>query len=259
MLAVFTSFSSHWSLNGPCNLVSIPDAPLKVPGDSWWASTSRSSGEVSVLQLFGQHLLYEALFSSVSAPTPFVDSSCLFNGRLVLLFSLSCSPRSAFTYSCTNFDSPFLFGWFVLHLLGSDVLIPPLGSFSPIFHFYTSTFTPCLHFPPNLCLQPPASSWAPCPVPTTDLGWPRPAMVWSRAWVPNERLRLSHEGEHQILATRPVLNDKGPGPSALQKRIPTKKFLLFRGKRVQLVWIDTWPDWGTSPSVTPSWQFKSRV
>ena len=84
-------------------------------------------------------------------------------------------------------------------------------------------------------------------------------MVWSRAWVPNERLRLSHEGEHQILATRPVLNDKGPGPSALQKRIPTKKFLLFRGKRVQLVWIDTWPDWGTSPSVTPSWQFKSRV
>ena len=108
-----------------------------------------------MLQLLGQRLLYEALFSSVSAPTPFVDSSCLFNGCLVLLFSLSCSPRSAFTYSCTNFDSPFLFGWFVLHLLGSDVLIPPLGSFSPIFHFYTSTFTPCLHFPPKSV--PPAS------------------------------------------------------------------------------------------------------
>ena len=40
-------------------------------------------------------------------------------------------------------------------------------------------------------------------------------MVWSRAWVPNERLRLSHEGEHQILATRPVVNDKGPGPCHL--------------------------------------------
>ena len=28
--------------------------------------------------------------------------------------------------------------------------------------------------------------------------------------------------KHQILATRPVVSDKGPGPLALQKRIPTK-------------------------------------
>ena len=32
----------------------------------------------------------------------------------------------------------------------------------------------------------------------------------------------SQWGEHQILATRPVVSDKGPGPLALQKRIPTK-------------------------------------
>ena len=32
----------------------------------------------------------------------------------------------------------------------------------------------------------------------------------------------SQEWEHQILVTRPVVSDKGPGPSALQKRIPTK-------------------------------------
>ena len=88
-----------------------------------------------MLHLLGQCLLNEALFSSVSAPTPSVDSSYLFNGCLVLLFSLSCSPWSAFIYSCNNFDSPFLSGWFVLHLLGSEVLIPPLGSFGPIFHF----------------------------------------------------------------------------------------------------------------------------
>ena len=28
--------------------------------------------------------------------------------------------------------------------------------------------------------------------------------------------------KHQTLATRPVVSDKGPGPLALQKRIPTK-------------------------------------
>ena len=29
-------------------------------------------------------------------------------------------------------------------------------------------------------------------------------------------------GKHQILATRPVVSDRSPGPSAIQKRIPTK-------------------------------------
>ena len=28
--------------------------------------------------------------------------------------------------------------------------------------------------------------------------------------------------EHRILTTRPAVTDKGPGPSVLQKRIPTK-------------------------------------
>ena len=46
--------------------------------------------------------------------------------------------------------------------------------------------------------------------------------------------------EHQILATRPMVSDKGPGPSALQKRIPTKTVsnekgdvFLLGGKGVQ--------------------------
>ena len=53
-----------------------------------------------------------------------------------------------------------------------------------------------------------------------DLGWPQPAMVWSLAWVPNQRLGLVLAP--QTLATRPAVSDKGPGPSALQERILTK-------------------------------------
>lgn len=117
-----------------------------------------------MLHLLGQCPLNEALFSSVSAPTPSVDSSYLFNGCLVLLFSLSCSPWSAFIYSCNNFDFPFLFGWFVLHLLGSDVLIPPLGSFSPILHFSH----PLSSYPSKICtfsLQPPPELLVRCLLP----------------------------------------------------------------------------------------------
>ena len=46
--------------------------------------------------------------------------------------------------------------------------------------------------------------------------------------------------KHQILATRPVVSDKGPGPSALQKKIPIKtesnekgNMFLLGGKGVQ--------------------------
>ena len=50
----------------------------------------------------------------------------------------------------------------------------------------------------------------------------------------------SQRWEHQILATRPVVSDKGPGPSALQKKIPIKtesnekgNMFLLGGKGVQ--------------------------
>ena len=46
-----------------------------------------------------------------------------------------------------------------------------------------------------------------------------------------------------------MVGDKGPDPSALQKRISTKtesteasKVFIRREKRVQYVWIDTWAD-----------------
>jgi len=59
----------------------------------------------------------------------------------------------------------------------------------------------------------------------------------------------SRQWRRQILATRPVVRDKGPDPSALQKRISTEtesteasKVFIRREKRVQYVWIDTWAD-----------------
>ena len=47
-------------------------------------------------------------------------------------------------------------------------------------------------------------------------------MAWSRAWVPSQRVRQLRWRKHQILATRLVVSDKGPVPSALQKIISTK-------------------------------------
>ena len=51
--------------------------------------------------------------------------------------------------------------------------------------------------------------------------------------------------KHQILATRPVVSDKDPGPLALWKRVPTKmessetsEVFVIR-KKVQYVCIDT--------------------
>ena len=55
----------------------------------------------------------------------------------------------------------------------------------------------------------------------------------------------SWQWKHQILVARPVVSDKGPGPSAMQKRIPTKKEsseaskVFIKRKRVQYVWIGT--------------------
>ena len=58
----------------------------------------------------------------------------------------------------------------------------------------------------------------------------------------------SRQWKHQILITRPVVSDKGPGPSAMQKRISTKmesseaSTVFIKRKRVQYVWIGTWAD-----------------
>ena len=56
----------------------------------------------------------------------------------------------------------------------------------------------------------------------TDLQWPQPAIAWSGGWVPRQRLRPSQQWDHQILVTSPVIYEKSPGSSALQKRISTK-------------------------------------
>ena len=57
----------------------------------------------------------------------------------------------------------------------------------------------------------------------SDLRWPQLAKAWRGTWVSSQRLRLGCGGESpRFLATRPVVSDKGPGPSASQKRIPTK-------------------------------------
>ena len=57
----------------------------------------------------------------------------------------------------------------------------------------------------------------------SDLGCPQPPATWSRASVPQPVIETrSRWWEHQILTTRPVMDDTDPGPSALQERIPTK-------------------------------------
>ena len=47
---------------------------------------------------------------------------------------------------------------------------------------------------------------------------PQPATAWSGASIPSQRLSQVA----LVRASRPVVSDKSPGPSALQKRIPTK-------------------------------------
>ena len=70
----------------------------------------------------------------------------------------------------------------------------------------------------------------------------------SKTCVLSQSLRLGHGV--QFLATRPVVSDKGLGPSALKKRIPTKiesgkaSKVFSKRKRVQITWIDTWMDSG---------------
>ena len=85
-----------------------------------------------------------------------------------------------------------------------------------------------------------------------EVGLGFPARVWAG----------SQQWKHQILATRPVVSDKDPGPLALQKRIPQNwkvmkqvKYLLRKKKRVQYMWIDTRVNSGRkSHWVALSWQ-----
>ena len=75
----------------------------------------------------------------------------------------------------------------------------------------------------------------------SDLRWPQLAEAWRGTWVSSQRLRLDCGGESpRFLATRTAVSDKGPGPSAWQKRIPSKtvsgetnKVFTKRGKKVQ--------------------------
>ena len=51
-----------------------------------------------------------------------------------------------------------------------------------------------------------------------NLRWPQPAMAWARLKFPDQWWWW----KHQIPVTRAVVSDRGSGPSAVQKRIPTK-------------------------------------
>ena len=64
-----------------------------------------------------------------------------------------------------------------------------------------------------------------------------PAKTWSGAWVPSQRWGWVETVKAQVLATRPGVSDKGPGPgpSALQKEVPqrwkvTKQVFINRKK-----------------------------
>ena len=54
--------------------------------------------------------------------------------------------------------------------------------------------------------------------------------------------------KQQILAPRPVVSDKGPGPRLCRKEFPQRQKVvkqvksLLGGKGVQYRWIDTWAD-----------------
>ena len=65
--------------------------------------------------------------------------------------------------------------------------------------------------------------------------------------------------EHQLLATRPAVSNKGPSPSALQKRVPTKmesseSSKVLRGKRKCIVHVDK--HMGRLRGKVPEWRFK---
>ena len=69
-----------------------------------------------------------------------------------------------------------------------------------------------------------------------EVGLGFPARVWAGSWW----------RKHQILATRPVVSDKDPGPLALRRRIPPKmessetSQVFIKGReRVPYMWIDT--------------------
>ena len=55
-----------------------------------------------------------------------------------------------------------------------------------------------------------------------DLGWPSLQQLGAGFGFPARDWAGWRRRKQQILATRPVVSDKGPGPLALQKRISTK-------------------------------------
>ena len=79
-------------------------------------------------------------------------------------------------------------------------------------------------------------------------------MAWSGAWVPSQTEAEWCWWEHQILAARPVVCDKGSGPLALQKRIPIRWKVLkqvFIKRKKSTICVDREADSeGESPSCT---------
>ena len=95
-----------------------------------------------------------------------------------------------------------------------------------------------------------------------DLRWPQTATAWSGVWVPSQRLgwvtaMIAPGSSHWT-----GVSDKGPGPSALWKRISTKtksseaSKVFIKRKRVQYVWVGTPGDSEEESLVTSFWQFE---
>ena len=86
-------------------------------------------------------------------------------------------------------------------------------------------------------------------------------MTWSGASFPARNGAGSWWWRQQMVATRPMVSDKGPGPLALRKRISTKtesseatEVFINRKKRVQYeVWTET-SGLRDSRWAAPSWQ-----
>ena len=82
-----------------------------------------------------------------------------------------------------------------------------------------------------------------------DLRWPQPAMAWSRAWVPSQRLGLAHSGE----STRSYPLDHWSVTRTLALWLSRKEFpqrwkvvkqvkYLLGEERVQYMWKDIQAD-----------------
>ena len=107
-------------------------------------------------------------------------------------------------------------------------------------------------------VYPESQNFRPCSQKLISKGWcGSPPWVWYQVALACNGLEwglgsqpeieaASQQWKHQILATTQVVSDKGLGPSAMQKRIPTKiesseasRIFIKRKKRVQYMWIDT--------------------